>query len=355
MKAAGEIHSARQVVKTPSNIDRRIYFLDRSISELLSNTQFNTRYAPEDLILNAGSGVDYVDLESLYIKGEYLNPPFEDLPSHYKTYAQILDLAEKHSLRGGCHVFVAACVASTQAIGLSYRMLKKGMKKAILTGGSESMISYINYIGFYLLGAMASGYPAPEACKPFDKRRNGTVLGEGAVVMLLEDSESAPKDKILAEIAGYGSTMDAYAVTDPDPSALRLSKAIEIALHEAGIGPDLIDCVHLHGTGTPKNAPAEYLSLKRVFGSRVAELPVYSMKGQIGHLIAACGAMEMLGVIYSIQNQVVLPTVNFRETDPEAPLYVIRDTPLHIPVRYVLKLNSAFGGENTAIIIKKHE
>ena len=128
-----------------------------------------------------------------------------------------------------------------------------------------------------------------------------------------------------------------------------------MALKDAGIGPELIDCVHLHGTGTPKNDPAEYRALHRVFGERVSELPVYSMKGQIGHLIASCGAMELLGVIHSIQHQVVLPTVNFSEPDSDAPFFVVKDKPLALPIRYVLKLNSAFGGENTALVLKKFE
>jgi 3-oxoacyl-[acyl-carrier-protein] synthase II len=117
----------------------------------------------------------------------------------------------------------------------------------------------------------------------------------------------------------------------------------------------LIDCVHLHGTGTPKNAPAEYLALRQVFGERVAELPVYSMKGQTGHLVGSCTAVEMLAVMHSIREQEVPPTLNFTESDPEAPLFVVRGKPLSLPIRYVLKLNSSFGGHNTAIIIEKYQ
>jgi 3-oxoacyl-[acyl-carrier-protein] synthase II len=150
--------------------------------------------------------------------------------------------------------------------------------------------------------------------------------------------------------------MDAYAVTDPDPSGVPAAEAVRQALDDAGIGPEQIDCVHLHGTGTSKCAPAEYNTLRLVFGEkRASEIPVYSMKGQVGHLIAACTAIEMLGVVYSLKHQVVLPTVNFSEPDPRAPLNVVKDRPLSMPIRYVLKLNSAFGGHNTALIIKKWE
>ena len=355
MKAAGEIRHDGSVVKTPAHIDRKILFLDRALEELRLTTGYDQRYLPHERVMNMGCGVDHVDIEALFASGEYLLPPFAHFGSHHKTAAQMRNLATQYDVLGGCHLFVSACVASTQAIGLSFRMLRHGLNRAILTGGSESMISHINYMGFYLLGAMASGYASPVACKPFDKHRNGTVLGEGAIALLLENSSRAPKERILAEICGYGSTADAYSVTDPDPSAQMLALAIEMALKDAGIGPELIDCVHLHGTGTPKNDPAEYRALQRVFGERVSKLPVFSMKGQIGHLIASCGAMELLGVIHSIQNQVVLPTVNFSEPDPETPFFVVKDKPLSLPIRYVLKLNSAFGGENTALVLKKYE
>lgn len=354
MNAAGEIRENGQVVKTPSNIDRKIYFLDRVLDRLIENTNLDSRYEPNERIINVGSGVDYMDIFSFIKKGEYQKSLNEETDSYYKTAAQIKLLANTKHILGGCNIFAAACVASAQAIGLSYRMLKHGMKRAILTGGSESMISYVSYMGFYLLGAMSSDNNPARSCKPFDLRRSGTVLGEGSAMLLLEDSALAKEETILAEIAGYGCTMDAYAITDPDPSARMLAKAIDLALKDAGIAPEVIDCVHLHGTGTLKNAPAEYLALRQVFGDRVSELPVYSMKGQIGHLIASCTAIELLGVIHSIQKQEVLPTINFEESDPEAPLFVVRDKPLSIPVKYVLKLNSAFGGHNTALIIKKH-
>ena len=354
MSAAGEIRENGQVVKTPPNIDRKIYFLDRVLNRLIENTNLNSRYPSHERMMNVGSGVDYIDLSSFFNNKEFKKSSNQETDSYYKTASQIKSLAKEHDILGGCNIFAAACVASAQAIGLSYRMLKHGKQGAILTGGSESMISYVNYIGFYLLGAMSADTNPARSCRPFDRRRSGTVLGEGASMLLLENSTMAKEETILAEIVGYGCTMDAYAITDPDPSARMLAKAIDLALNDARIAPDVIDCVHLHGTGTLKNAPAEYLALRQVFGDRVSELPVFSMKGQVGHLIASCTAVEFLGVIHSIQKQEVLPTINFEESDPEAPLFVVRDKPLSIPVKYVLKLNSAFGGHNTALIIKKH-
>jgi 3-oxoacyl-(acyl-carrier-protein) synthase len=149
--------------------------------------------------------------------------------------------------------------------------------------------------------------------------------------------------------------MDACSVTDPEPGGESLAKAALQSIEEAGIQPDAIDCVHLHGTGTPKNAPAESNAMKIVFREKFRDIPVFSLKGQTGHLIAACGALELLGVIYSLRFQKVPPTINFQEPDPSAPLRVITGKPLDREIRYVLKLNSAFGGQNSAFVVKRHD
>ncbi len=143
-------------------------------------------------------------------------------------------------------------------------------------------------------------------------------------------------------------------VTDPEPSGRSLAAAALAAIADAGITPDRIDCVHLHGTGTPKNDAAEARALGLVFGARTPELPVFSLKGQVGHLVGACGAVELLAVLDSIAHQRVLPTVNFAEADPEVPLRVVRDAPLSLRVDNVLKLNSGFGGQNSALVVRRH-
>ncbi len=346
IRAAGEVRCGGEVVKTPREIDRKIFFLDRALRELSLNTGFSRRYGPNEVMLNIGAGVDYFDAAAFT----------DQVAFHHKTARQIREVARKWHLEAGTHIFASACTASAHAIGFSCRLLRRGLATVVVSGGIESMISHVNYLGFYLLGALSrSDDPAPYKCKPCDLRSTGTILGEGAVVMLLERSEKVSDPaSILAEIAGYGCTMDAYAVTDPDPSGVPAAEAVRQALDDAGIDPEQIDCVHLHGTGTSKCAPAEYNTLRLVFGEkRASEIPVYSMKGQVGHLIAACTAIEMLGVVYSLEHQVVLPTINFCEPDPRAPLNVVKDRPLSMPIRHVLKLNSAFGGHNTALIIKK--
>ena len=236
-------------------------------------------------------------------------------------------------------------------------MLRHGLVKSVVSGGADSMINPFSYLGFHRIGALSTlKEPSPQICRPCDVRASGTVLGEAAVAMLLEDSSRiAPDAKVYAEILGYGSSMDAYSVTDPDPSGESAARAIEAALTEAGVHPDEIDSVQLHGTGTPKCAPAEYNALERVFGSRAREIPVYSMKGQVGHCIGASTALEFLGVAYSFMNQEVLPTVNFSEAPASAPMRVVKGEPLRTPLRHILKLNSALGGHNTAFVLRKWE
>lgn len=218
------------------------------------------------------------------------------------------------------------------------------------------MLNPLFYMGFHKLGALSNweGDPA-EACRPFDRRRCGLVLGEGAALFTLQHEESAPDGAPLAELAGYGASMDAYMVTDPEPAGRLLAEAARKAMTDAGVSPDEIDCLHLHGTGTMKNDPAEAAAVRLLFPDRYRDIPVFSMKGQIGHLIAGCGAMEMIGVLYSLVRQEVPPTVNFSELDTEVPLRVVSGRPLAMKINTVLKLNAAFGGQNTALVVKRYE
>ncbi len=351
---AGEVKEKGKIVITPPDTDRKALFMDRSIHDLIQKEDFRKRYDASDIVMNIGTGIDYFDLASYINSGHYksANWPANCQPS----FKAAKNLTEKYHFNGGCNVNVSACVASSQAIGLSFRMLKKMKNKAILTGGFDSMLSHLHYMGFYKLGALSSFQgKAEEACKPFDKNRCGLVIGEGGIALLMENEEHAIKENILAEVAGYSTTFDAFTITDPEPNGTSLAKAALEAISEAGITPDDIDCAHLHETGTIKNAIAESKALETVFGARAKKIPVYSMKGQIGHLIGGCGAMEMMGVIFSLKYQKVPVTVNFETADPEVPVNAIKGKPLSVKIKYVLKLNAAFGGQNTALVLKKYE
>ena len=321
---------------------------------MFNENKFIQHYPPEDRILNLGTGIDYFDIVSYVDSDDARSGNWDNYCK--RSYKAVEQLAARYQIEGGFSVNVAACVASTQAMGLSFRMLQHTKNKIVITGGFDSMLCHLHFMGFYKLGAFAEWAGEPgEACRPFDKNRSGLVLGEGGIAFVFQREEEADQADILAEVAGYSSTMDAYMVTAPDPEGKTLANAAISAIKEAGITPQDIDCVHLHGTGTPMNAPAESKAMELIFGHRFKEVPVFSLKGQIGHLIGACGAMEMIGVIYSLQNQKVPATVNFNDPDPEVPLRVIKDQPLDLKINFVLKLNSSFGGQNTALVLKKYE
>lgn len=339
---------------SPSTVDKKLLCLEHALSELFSNTHIFSQYSGQERMLMLGCGLDYFDLPG-YVNSKKSGKRSWQEYSH-NSYQAIRQLAGRYDIAGCVNVNVSACVASNHAIGLAFRILKQKERKIVITGGVDSMLNPLHYIGFYKLGALSNWTGEPEnACRPFDKHRCGLVLGEGAALLLLQnDTEAEPRSK-LAEIVGYASTMDAYTVTDPEPEGRFLAQAALNAIAEAGITPNDIDCVHLHGTGTVKNAPAEANAMQRIFGKRYTDIPVFSMKGQVGHLIAACGALELCGVIYSLQRQQVPVTVNFEEPDPNVPLRVITGTPLNMDIEYVLKLNSAFGGQNAAFVVKRIE
>jgi len=343
-----EARSGGAVIHTAPGEDRKARFLRAAMAELHQQNDL-TRYAPAQRRLNLGAGIDHFDYLG-YVSQRQSGATWSAFSARS---AKVVDaLADEYDIRGGHHANVSACVASTQAIGLGLRQLRRDPDCAVICGGFDSMLSHLHYMGFYHLGAL-SNWPgeAAAACRPFDRRRCGLVIGEGAAVYLLEDAQHANPQQILCRLSGYASTMDAYMVTDPDPEARQLTHAILAAIQDAGLTPDDIDSIDLHGTGTYKNALAECKALELAFPTRYKDIPVFALKGQIGHLIGACGAMELLSVIDALREQRILPSVNCEEKDPELPLNIVRDAPLKMRLRHILKINAAFGGQNTAMVL----
>ena len=339
---------------TPSAVDRKELFLAETLGRIAGCPAFRRR-DPADRMLHLGLGLDYFDLEGYAESAAAAARDWQ--PYSRNTLTMARELARRHDMSGELSVNVTACVASSQALGLAFRRLKMlPPGQLAVAGGADSMLNPLHYMGFHKLGALSSWTGSPEgACRPFDRDRCGLVLGEGAALYLLEQASDADPGAALAEIAGYASTMDAYMVTDPDPSGAPLAAAALRALADARLAPADVDCVHLHGTGTVKNELAEIAAMRRIYPETYGDIPVYSMKGQVGHLIAGCGAMEMAGVLFSIATQSVPPTVNFRDPDPDVPLRVVSGKPLPMAIRNVLKLNAAFGGQNTALVVKRYE
>lgn len=345
-----EARERGEVFRSDPTIDRKAVFIRRSMDELLRTSPVS-RYAPSDRILHLGAGIDYFDLPGYAKQRTACDWSTFSMRAH-----RVADrLADEFGVRGGHFVNVSACVASPQAMGLSLRVLRDAPDKAVITGGFDSMLSPLHYMGFYSLGALSDWKGEPSgACRPLDRDRCGLVIGEGAAAYLFESEKNADRERIFCEIAGYGSTMDAYMVTDPEPGGIKLAQAALQAIRDAGITPDDIDTVDMHGTGTVKNAVAEARAMELIFRKRFRDIPVFTLKGQIGHLIGACGALEVLGVIDTLKHQRVLPSVNCEGPDPEVPLRIVRGEPLPMRVDHVLKINAAFGGQNTAMVFRRY-
>lgn len=227
-------------------------------------------------------------------------------------------LAMRHGLNGQCYGVVSACAAGAHAIGDASRMIRAGDADAVLAGGAEAAITGVAVAAF---GAMEAT-SASGISRPFDARRDGFVIGEGAGVLVLEEREAALARgaEVLGELLGYGATCDAFHLTAPQPEGNQAARAIELALADAGIGPEEVDYVNAHGTSTPLNDRSETMALKRALGERAATVPVSSTKSAIGHLLGAAGAVEAVATVEALRRRLAPPTVGWEERDEELDL-----------------------------------
>jgi 3-oxoacyl-[acyl-carrier-protein] synthase II len=249
----------------------------------------------------------------------------------------------------------SACASGTDAIGQAFHMVRSGRRRWMLAGGTDSMINPMGVGGFCKISATSTHNDEPaRASRPFDRRRDGFVLGEGAAVLVLERLEDARERgaTIHAEIAGFGNSFDAHGISEPHPEGRGAHQAMTRALADAGIGPKRIDAVNAHGSSTPKNDVMETLALKRLLGERAKRVPVISTKSMIGHLIAAAGAVEAVAAILGMAGGWVHPTINLEEADPACDLdYVPGEARKH-DQEYVLSNSFGFGGQNAALVIR---
>jgi 3-oxoacyl-[acyl-carrier-protein] synthase II len=265
-------------------------------------------------------------------------------------------LSMRHSLQGICTCVQTACASATQAVGEAYHAIREGDADLMVTGGTDSMLSAICVTGFTLLTATSTfqGDPA-RACRPFDRKRDGLVLGEGAGIVILEELEHAQRRRahIHSEIIGYGSSCDGYRFTDSHPEGFGAIRCMNAALDDAGIQPTAIDYVNAHGTSTPQNDRVETLALKRVFGERAYELPISSTKSQVGHLMCAAGGIELVITVLSMQHAIAPPTINLEHPDPDCDLDYIPNEPRRLPIQVALSNSFGFGGQNGSVILSK--
>ena len=251
-----------------------------------------------------------------------------------------------------------ACSASAHAIGESVEIIKRGDADAMIAGGSEAAITPMSVGGFASMRALSTRNDDPaHASRPFDKDRDGFVIGEGAGVVILEELEFARRRgaNIYAEVVGYGLTSDAYHMTAPSEDADGARRVMAMAIRKAGIVPEQVDYINAHGTSTPYNDKLETLAIKNCFGDHARKLAISSTKSMTGHLLGGAGGLEAGISALAVHHQIVPPTVNLTEPDPECDLDYVPHTKRAMPITYALSNSFGFGGTNAALLLKKYD
>ncbi|HBU08818.1 MAG: beta-ketoacyl-[acyl-carrier-protein] synthase II [Omnitrophica WOR_2 bacterium RIFOXYC2_FULL_45_15] len=259
-------------------------------------------------------------------------------------------------LKGPNSCVTTACASGSNAIGDAFRMIQYGDADIMLAGGTESSITHLGVGGFCSLKALSRKNDTPEkASRPFDKLRDGFVIGEGAGVVILEELEHALKRnaKIYAEMAGYGMSADAYHMTAPDPSGSGAQRAMQSALSDAGLKPEEIHYINAHGTSTALNDKIESLAIKNTFGAYAHKVAISSTKSMTGHLLGAAGGVEFVVCCLSIRDSVAHPTINQEVPDPECDLDYVPNISRKMKINTALSNSLGFGGHNATLIAKK--
>ena len=309
------------------------------------------------VIMASGIGGLYTFIEEMrgYRPGEppRFNPFF--IPK------MIIDIAAghisiQHGFRGPNYATVSACASSANAIADGYLLIREGLADVMIVGGSEAAINEAGVGGFNAMRALSERNDDPKtASRPFDKDRDGFVLGEGAAALVLESLEHALRRgaRIYAELVGIGLAADAYHITAPCAEGAEL--VMRRALQNAGIAPTEVDYINVHGTSTPLGDISETKAIKAVFGEWASQLNISSTKSMIGHLLGAAGAVEAVATVLSVYHQTVHPTINHFTDDPECDLNYTFHHPMKRPIRYALSNSFGFGGHNTCLLFKRYE
>ncbi len=320
------------------------------------------------------AAVDFVPFSAAAVAG-CRDDAFETIPLNAVRWAQVAmerltarneleqepnlaagHLAVQFNIQGPSLNTLTACAASTQAMGEAVHIIRHGDADVMLTGGTHSMIHPLGVTGFNRLTALSTRNDEwKSASRPFDRTRDGFVLGEGAGVLILEEYEHARARGIplLAEIVGYGSTADAFRITDVHEEGRGPIAAMRAALESANLGPGDVDYISAHGTGTEENDKIETMAIREVFGARAKRIPVSSIKSMVGHLIAAAGAVELITCVLAIRDGIVPPTVNYEHPDPNCDLDYVPNKSRSTPVKVALSNSFGFGGQNDTLVIRR--
>jgi len=266
-------------------------------------------------------------------------------------------IAQRFKLHGGTSSVVSACASGTQMIGEAFEAIRRGDVDIIVTGAADAAVTMTGIGAFANMRALSTRNDDPaHASRPFDKERDGFVMGEGAGMLVLErlDHALARGARIYGEILSQAVTSDAYHITAPDPEATQIIRAMRTAIDRAGLSPSDIDYVNAHGTSTIPNDRTESLALQRLFEDRAMLVPVSSTKSMIGHLLGAAGAVETVACMLTLKNDTIYPTINYMTPDPECPLDYVPNVPRSVSVHHILKSSFGFGGHNVSLILGRY-
>jgi 3-oxoacyl-[acyl-carrier-protein] synthase II len=263
----------------------------------------------------------------------------------------------RFGLKGPLSAPSVACSTGANAIGEAFRILQRGDAEVMLAGSSEAAVTPLAYAGFCATRSMSMNPCAENASRPFDRNRDGFIMGEGAGVVVLERREHAiqRQAKIYAELVGYGNTADAFHFTAPEPHGDGMIRVMKAALKDAAVAPEEVDYINAHGTSTPLNDKIESAAIMIVFGSHARVLKVSSIKSMIGHLLAAAGAVEFIATVMSVHSGILPPTINYREPDPDCPLDYVTQGAEAMEVRFAASNSFGFGGGNACLVVKKNK
>lgn len=320
-------------------------------------TKDNTDLSRVGVVLGSGiGGMSIYDTQfrTLVEKGPDRISPFF-IPMMIANMAAGL-LSIRNGLQGANYATVSACATSLHAIIDAYMIVQLGYADAMICGGCEASITPMGIAGFNAMKAMSTRNDSPKtASRPYDKDRDGFVMGEGAGALVIEPLEQAEKRgaNIYAEIAGVGMSADAYHISAPHPEGEAVVAAMQMAMNDAGISPSQIQYINAHGTSTPLGDLAELKAIKKCFGEAIHSINISATKSMTGHLLGAAGVVESIACILAIQHQTVPPTINIEHLDPEVDVNVTPNKAVSREIQYVLNNGFGFGGHNATIILKK--
>ena len=304
-----------------------------------------------------GSGVGGIGTFETQYKKLLKSPRFV---SPFFIPSMISDIAAghvsiKYGFKGINYGIVSACATSNHAFGDAFKMIQSGLADVIIAGGSEAAITEMSIAGFSNMKALSKNPDKNLASRPFDKDRDGFVMGEGAGILVLENLEHAEKRnaKLIGEIIGYGATADAYHITSPDPEGSGAEQAMLNAINDANINKNDIEYINAHGTSTYYNDKTETKVIKKIFKERAKDLYVTSTKSMTGHLLGAAGGIEAIASILSMNNDYIPPTINYSNFDPDCDLNYVPNKGISHKINYTLSNNFGFGGHNSCILFKK--